>query len=67
MVDTVRAFPEYHKLLEILQQMGVVVDRIIKHLRVLFGLHPLYKLRLEHGKLRLNGFLCVKFKKKFII
>jgi hypothetical protein len=43
MVDTVRAMPEYKKLLEILQEHVVEVDLIIKHLRELwelFGLPP---------------------------
>jgi len=44
MVDTVRALPEYKKLLEILREKVVDVDLIIKHLRELwelFGLPPL--------------------------
>jgi hypothetical protein len=50
MMDTVRAWPEYQELLQNLRQMGVDVDLIIEHLRAQFGLHPLYKRRLEHGK-----------------
>jgi len=38
MVDTLQALPEYKKLLETLRETGVDVVRIIKHLRVLFGL-----------------------------
>jgi hypothetical protein len=42
-VDTLRALPEYQKLLEKLQQFGVDVERIIEHLRPLITLLPLYK------------------------
>ena len=41
MVNTVRAQPEYQKLLEELRQMGVDVKRIIEHLRPLFVPHTL--------------------------
>jgi len=37
-VDSVRAWPEYKKLLESLRRKGVDVDRIIEHLSTLFGL-----------------------------
>jgi peroxiredoxin len=38
MVDTVRALPDYKKLLETLRETGIDVVLIIEHLRVLFGL-----------------------------
>jgi len=44
MVDSVRALPEYKKLLEILREKVVDVDLIIKYLKdlwELFGLPPL--------------------------
>jgi len=41
MVDTVRALPEYKKLLETLREGGVDMLRIIEHLRVLLGLPTL--------------------------
>ena len=38
MVETVRARPEYQKLLETLREKGFEFDRIIERLRVLLGL-----------------------------
>jgi len=40
MVPTLRALPEYQKLLLTLRELGVDVVRIIEHLRVVFGLPP---------------------------
>jgi hypothetical protein len=42
MVDTVRALPEYQKLIEILREMGVDVVLIFEHLKalVLYALLP---------------------------
>jgi len=36
MVKIVQALPQYQRLLEILQEKGVDVERIIEHLRVIF-------------------------------
>jgi hypothetical protein len=38
MVDTMKTWPEYKKLLEILREKGVDVDRITEILRTFFGL-----------------------------